>query len=92
MLQSELSISDKTRHIPKTSVPVLEYVNVNENDYSETLMVNGYVFVLGQKTYYVQHTSSRPALNTIARDAAKCLMKTKLATIASDSQEHRTKQ
>ena len=79
MLQSDLYVADKVRNISKTTVPVLEYVNVNENDSGETLMINGFIFVLDQKTYYVQHTSRRPAQNTVARDAAECLIKSKLA-------------
>jgi hypothetical protein len=91
MMQLELSVADRARNLPKTNVPVLEFVNVNENDNGETLMVNGYVFVLDQKTYYVQHTSRRPSQVTVARDAAECLIKSKLATIEPDNKKHRTK-
>jgi hypothetical protein len=91
MLESELSVADATRGLPKTTVPVLEYVNVNENEKGETLMINGYVFVLNQKTYYVQHTSSRPARSTTAREIAERIMQFKLTTRTSEREEHRTK-
>ena len=73
-----LPVADKARNLPRTNVPALEFVNVIENDNGETLMINGYVFVLDQKTYYTQHTSRRPSQVTVARDAAECVIKPKL--------------
>lgn len=93
MTESQILVSDDNRDLARTNVPVLEFTNVNvhmEND-DDTLMVNGFVFVIAEKTYYVQHTSKRPSPNWTAQRFAQQLAVDCLVAQASSTPTQTTK-
>jgi hypothetical protein len=73
--RTDLIVSDKARNIVKEKVPAVAYVNVNihEHDDDDTLMLNGFSYVLADKTYYIQHTSKRPIAVWTAEEFAEKL-------------------
>ncbi|MCR9200082.1 MAG: hypothetical protein NXI04_15715 [Planctomycetaceae bacterium] len=61
-------------------LPVLQFVHTSELDEDETktLMLSGFIFVHRQRTYFVQHTSSRPITVWVALNYARQLATTLL--------------
>ena len=53
---------------------VLEYTFIIEEEGSGNQMVNGYAFVLGDLSVFVQHTSFKPITDYVAQDTAVALI------------------
>ena len=53
---------------------VLEYTFIIEEEGSGNRMVNGYAFVLGDLSVFVQHTSFKPITDYLAQDTAVALI------------------
>ena len=53
---------------------VLEYTFIIEEEGSGNRMVNGYAFVLGDLSVFVQHTSFKPITDYVAQDTAVALI------------------